>query len=143
MTYESGRPFTLGSGNPLQIGTTQILSGDSRFRLALEPLNSSQMPSNFQVDLRVDKTVSIFDRLSANIYISVINLFDTRNVTNVFIGTGSATDDGYVTDPANIVNNAKIFGQSFIDAYKAIHIQNADYLYGPSRQIRLGVRLEY
>lgn len=143
LTYESGRPFTRGEGNPLQIGNTQPNSGDARFRLALEPLNSSTMPSNFQIDLRLDKTFHIWDRLSANIYVFVINLFDTKNIRNVFIGTGSADDDGYVTDPSNIADKIELFGDAYAQLYKGLNIDNASFLYGPSRQIRLGIRLEY
>ncbi|HEX2963143.1 MAG TPA: TonB-dependent receptor, partial [Ignavibacteriales bacterium] len=76
MSYNSGHPFTRGLGGA-------DLEGDARNRYPVEPLNSSSTPSVFQVDMRVDKTVKLYDKLSANIYVQVINLFDARNIENV------------------------------------------------------------
>ena len=71
--------FTLAAGDPRQVGNSTPLSGDQRFRFSnYKPLNTSTMPSTFQVDVRIDKTFKLFDRLSANIYVFVINLFDTK-----------------------------------------------------------------
>lgn len=155
LSFDSGHPFTLGEGK----GNTQgSLEGDSRFRNPVASLNSSTTPSTFQVDLRVDKTISLFDELSANIYIWVINLFDTRNVQNVFLRTGSAADDGYLSDFDLGGQLAEQNGPNYVALYNAIQIdyfqsyqraggQNqgvgSSLLYGPPRQIRLGVRLEY
>ena len=96
--------------------------------------------------------------MSANIYIWVINLFDTRNVQNVFLRTGSATDDGYLADWDLGGQLAATNGPDYVALYNAIQIdyfqayqraggQNqgvgSSLLFGPPRQIRLGVRLEY
>jgi len=140
-TYNSGHPFTRGIG-AANIGLSQPGSGDARFRIAAEPLNASTTPSNFQIDLRVDKTFTIYDRLKSNIYIYVINLFDTKNPTNVYLKTGSADDDGYISDPTESATLINTYGEQYVDLYRALVIDNAG-LYGPSRQIRLGIRLEY
>lgn len=143
MRYESGRPYTLAAGDPRAVGNSQPLSGDQRFRLALEPLNASTMPSTFTVDLRIDKTFKLLDKLSANVYIFVINLFDTKNVQNVFLSTGSADDDGFVSNPANIADKLALYGNAYKELYNGINIDNASFLYGESRQVRFGIRLEY
>jgi hypothetical protein len=113
----------------------------------------------FQVDLRIDKSFDIYDRLSANIYVQVYNLFDATNIENVFLRTGSATDDGFISDPNLIQQLAETYGSQYIDLYRAINIDYAEqwrnaagggilgdlnpYLYGPPRQILLGVKLAY
>lgn len=146
--YNSGHPFTRGIG-------AADLEGDARNRQPVEPLNSSSTPSTFQVDLRVDKSIKIFDKLSANIYVQVINLFDRLNVQNVFLRTGSPTDDGYISNPDLSGKLLSTYGQQYVDFYRAINIdyyerffnavglQTTPYMYGSPRQIRLGIRLEY
>jgi hypothetical protein len=152
LTYSTGHPFTLGDGGA-------DLEGDARFRYPLEPLNASTTPSTFQVDMMIDKTFGIYDRLAANIYIQVINLFDATNVENVFLRTGSASDDGYISDPNLIQQLVETYGQQYIDLYTAVNIdyaeqwKNADgggilgtlqpLIYGPPRQIILGLKLSY
>ena len=98
------------------------------------------------------------DKLNANIYLAVINVFDTKNIENVFLRTGSTNDDGYISDPALGGKLAETYGPEYAALYRAINIdyyeqyQNAVNLaptitqplfYGPPRQIRFGIRLEY
>jgi len=156
LLFSSGHPYTTGEGK----GNTQgSLEGDARFRSPTEPLNASLTPSTFQIDLRVDKTVNLFDLFSMNIYVYVINLLDTKNVQNVFLRTGSATDDGYLSAYDLGGQLAQQNGPDYVAMYNAINIdyfqsyqaaggQNqgasgSSFLWGPPRQIRLGIRLEY
>ena len=142
MTFSSGHPYTLGTikspgtSNP----NTPV---DTRNRYAIEPLNSSVTPSTFNVDLRVDKTIELVDRLSANIFVQVTNLFNSKTAVDVFSATGSAATDGFLTDP-NLTGytNVQKYGQQYADAYQSL---NYDYsgLWTTPRQIRLGIRLEY
>ncbi|KUO60824.1 hypothetical protein APF79_04920 [bacterium BRH_c32] len=142
VTFNSGHPFTRGIGS-LQAET------DARSRQPIEALNASITPSEFQVDLRIDKTIRLFDKLSLNIYVFVINLFDTKNVRNVFLRSGSPEDDAVISDPELSAQLLSLYGDRYIDLYKAINIdyQNGyggdGSLWGPPRQIRLGFRLEY
>jgi len=148
MSFNSGHPFTKGIG-----GTD--LEGDARDRQPTEPLNSSSTPWYFQADLRLDKSFDITEKLGGTIYVLVTNLFDSKNIQNVFLRTGTADDDGYLSDPdlgGQLVNT---YGQDYANMYRAINIdyyeqyQNANglntvpFLYGPPRQIRLGIRLDY
>ena len=150
LTFNSGHPYTVGIGGA-------DLEGDARDRQPIEPLNASTTPWNYQIDLRIDKTINLFDRLAANIYINVINLFDTKNVQNVFLRTGSASDDGYLTTPGVGLERA-LADPTFAALYRAINLDYYEqwqyattgaayttqpYLYGPPRQIQFGVRLEY
>ena len=150
--FTSGHPFTKGEGGA-------DLEGDPRFRTPVEPLNASSTPSTFQIDLSVDKTITIYDRLAANIYIQVTNLFDAANVENVFLRTGSATDDGFISDPSLIQQLTETYGPQYVDVYRAINLDYAEQwkqadggglyqglnplIYGPPRSIIFGIKLSY
>ena len=147
LQYTSGHPYTRGDG-------VVDIEDDTRSRYPLEPLNESTTPSTFQVDLRLDKTFHIWDKLSANIYVRVINLLDADNVINVWLRTGTANDDGVLQDPRLSGGAVAVYGEKYVDAYKALIIDNqanylnatttlGNYLYGAPRQIILGIRLEY
>ncbi|RKY94645.1 MAG: hypothetical protein DRQ01_01850 [Ignavibacteriae bacterium] len=155
LTFNSGHPFTRGKGKG---NTAGALEGDSRFRQPIEPLNASTTPGTFQVDLRLDKTFSLFDELNANVYIWVINLFDITNIESVFLRTGTADDDGFLSEFDLGGQLAEQNGPDYVALYNALNIdyyqayQNAGgitqgfgsaLIYGPPRQIRFGVRLEY
>ncbi|MCX7876022.1 MAG: hypothetical protein N2321_07645, partial [Melioribacteraceae bacterium] len=141
-TFNNGHPYTRGTG-------ALNAESDARFRSPIEPLNASTTPGEFQVDLRVDKTIRLFDKLALNVYLFVINLFDAKNVRNVFLRTGSPEDDAVITNPELSQQLISTYGPRYIDLYKALNIDyQAGYggggnLYGPPRQIRLGIRLEY
>lgn len=148
LTFSSGHPYTRGIGGA-------DLEGEARSRTPVEPLNTSTTPWTFQVDLRIDKTVRLFDALNANFFVQVINLFDMKNIQNVFLRTGSTDDDGVLSNPTLGAALIKTYGPQYADVYRAINIdyyeryQNAvglstvPYFYGPPRQIRFGVRVEY
>ena len=148
MTFNSGHPYTRGTG-------AVNLEGDARSRQPVEPLNASTTPWVFQVDLRVDKTFRLFDALTANLSLYVINLFDAENIQNVFLRTGTTNDDGVLSNPSFGLPLLQTYGPRYADVYKAVNIdyyeryQNAvglntvPYFFGPPRQIRLGVRFEY
>ena len=147
-TFSSGHPYTLGYGSGVAGNLEGFNAG--RFRLASEPLNSSSTPTNFQVDLSIDKAFSIMDKVNATIFVNVINLLNTKNTINVYTRTGSSTSDGFLTtsEGRQLANS---YGQQYIDLYNAINTDYGDgyssitgnYLWGPPRQIRVGVRLEY
>ncbi|MGE5681523.1 MAG: carboxypeptidase regulatory-like domain-containing protein [Bacillota bacterium] len=148
ISFNSGHPFTRGTGSA-------NLEGDARTRIAIEPLNASSTPPVYQVDLKIDKSFKLFDKLSANIYLYVINIFDRRNVENVFLRTGSATDDGYISNPELSAKLIESYGKRYVELYNAMNIDYYEQyqqpnstvttprLFGPPRQIRLGIRLEY
>lgn len=141
LTFASGHPYTLGSGGA-------NIETDTRTRSPIEPINSSVTPSTFQADLQLDKTVSLVDKLSLNIFVQVINLFNAQNIVNVFTRTGSATDDGFLSDPNLGLPLVEKYGTDYAKLYQALNINYGlgypnGNLYGPPRQIRVGVRFEY
>jgi hypothetical protein len=141
-TFHSGHPYTR---------TASPATG----RLAVEPLNSSTTPWVFQLDMKVDKTLRILDRLDLVLYLYVINVLDTKNIENVFPLTGSPSDDGYISDPSSGGKLVKAYGPSYAALYNAyltysnpgsfspVYSWTIPTFYGPPREIRFGFRLEY
>ena len=146
-TFDSGHPFTQGEGKGDNTGS---LEGDNRFRSPIEALNASGTPWVSQLDLKIDKSFTIADKLRLNVYFLVVNLLDATNITNVFLRTGTPTDDGYLTDP-ELGGTLKSYQREEYEAmYRAINVDyyqgyqtNVGFLYGPPRQLRLGFQLEY
>jgi len=144
LTYQSGRPFTLADPTKSSVsasGNSTQGNGDARDRVPGEPLGTSNMPAFFNVDFKIDKTFTILDKLSANIYVTVLNLFNNLNVDNVYLYTGTNTDDGYLSNPLTYQSELASKGQTYIDMYNAVMARNG--FTSPMRQIRLGIRLEY
>jgi hypothetical protein len=143
--------FIFNSGHPYTRITNFSVEYDATQRFPDESLNASSTSWVFQCDLRLDKTFQIADGVKANLYLFVINLFDTKNVLNVFMKTGSADDDGFLSDPTQGAQLVKTYGNTFANLYRALKIDyarpigyyNDPYFYGPPRQVRLGLRLEY
>jgi len=141
LTYQVGRPFTLAIGNPSQVGISQQGSGDARFRTPTEPLGASTMPDYFNIDLKVDKSFTLVEKLRATIYVTVLNLLNTKNVTNVYLLTGTNTDDGYLSNPNTLQQRLATSGQTYVDIYNLLVARNG--YWSDMRQVRLGIRLDY
>ena len=137
-----------GSGTPYsrQSNITEDLAlSKSQGRTLSGQINGSNLAWTFRIDARVDKNVVIKfgndeDKKKItvlNIYLSVNNLLDTRNVVNVYHYTGNPNDDGFLTAAVSQQEiNAKTNPQSFIDLY-AIAV-NSPYNYSLPRIIKLG-----
>ena len=70
--------------------------------------------------------------------------------------TGNASDDGVLSNPQLSEKLLATYGQDYLNLYKAININyqygyggsgtglgGNDFMFGPPREIRLGLRLEY
>ncbi len=154
-SFNSGHPYTYayappgGQADPYTAGVDYMQ--DPRSREALEPVNSSLTPWNFNVDLRLDKSFNIISNLVGTVYVRVTNLLNTKNVINVYQNTGSAVDDGYISDPSRYGTNVSAYGPEYLDLYRALNtINGASYLsqignelYNAPRQIFVGLKLTY
>ena len=152
MKFSSGHNFTLFSGSIGQRGPEEggiLASDDPRSRKPAESINVSSTPWTFEVDLKVDKGIDLFG-VDANLYLYVYNLFNRRNVINVYGRTGNAEDDGFLTNPdlsSQIVEASG--GQTYRQLYEAINLANRQHYWlteggdilGDPRQIRFGVEL--
>jgi len=157
-TFNSGHPYTqmkrsgLGQNSPWTGGVLSTgITGDARANTPLEAINSSSTPWVYNIDVRLDKTVNIFET-NFNFYIIVQNLLNTKNVDNVYLATGNAYDDGFLqtTDAQGVINNSQ-YGSRFVDLYKINNLENrqgtlngtgAD-LFSTPRQIRVGLFINY
>lgn len=143
--------FLLGSGTPYtRWGTAVPLSGNARSSI-IGQINGSSKPWNFRSNLRVDKNIALAwgkkgdeNRKSANlnVYVQVLNLFNTRNILNVYSYTGNADDDGYLTSTQAqaalaLANSAAAFSSLY-----NLRV-NASSNYSLPRQIRIGVLFEF
>ena len=154
LTFNSGHPYTkikepqnLGQATPWNIGVRSSI--DSRSRNPVEPINSSTTPWVFNVDLNVNK-VFFFGDFNVEVYSQILNLFDTKQIINVFPTTGTPDDDGWLKSPFSEAYKAIPNYETF---YKAINIDNrwaalqarffGSDVFGTPRQVRFGVKVEY
>ena len=155
MKFSSGHPYTYvyadlgGQADPYTAGIDYM--DDTRTRHALESVGSSGTPWTFTTDVKLDKTFNI-GRFRATGYVIVNNIFNRKNVINVYEMTGSAEDDGYLSDPERSQTTINNYGgQNYIDMYRAINLTNGQSywnsigreLYGTPRQIHLGIKFMF
>jgi outer membrane receptor protein involved in Fe transport len=136
MRFGSGYPFTLET-------ISQNNIGDSRFQVPLEPIGYSSTPWTFQVDVRIDKIVSIAS-LETMFYIYVQNVLNARNANSVFVRTGDPANDGWLG-----TSQGQSYAASQSDPAQYQSLYNSAYLgdnannYLTPRQIRFGVKIDY
>ncbi|MBN2279273.1 MAG: TonB-dependent receptor [Candidatus Marinimicrobia bacterium] len=155
MKFSSGHPFTYvyadigGQADPYTAGIDYM--DDTRTRHALEPVGSSTTPWTFTTDLRLDKSFDI-GRFKATAYIIVNNLFNKKNVLNVYESTGSADNDGFLSDLERSQSTINSYGgQNYIDMYRAINLKNGQaywnsigrQLWDNPRQIHFGIKFSF
>ncbi len=154
-TFNSGHPFTFARN--LGLGQSSAWTGglipavDTRGRRPIGPVNSATTPWQYNLDLKVDKTVSIAD-FDVNFYVYVRNVFNTMNVINVYQKTGNAYDDGFLNSPdgQQIIAGSR-YTERFADLYRAINLRNREAafsvygydLFSAPRTIRAGVLINF
>jgi outer membrane receptor protein involved in Fe transport len=136
----SGRPYTKRV-QPTPFGGS-ILEGG---------INGNRLPWIFNVDLRVDKTFRVSNNpknpLDLNVYLRVQNLFDTRNIAQVYSASGSPDDDGYLTSArgqselANTVASRPGSYDAYYNSYQ-MRMLDPDFYYRP-RRIFLGATFSF
>jgi outer membrane receptor protein involved in Fe transport len=135
--FNSGTSFT-------KIVNQNQSDADPRNRVPAEEVGASTTPWFFQLDFRLDKSFQL-DQINANVYVYVQNILGTNNVVTVFRKTGSGTDDGWLgtaqgqADVAHYGTDADTYTQM----YRALNLGLNSGAFGPPRQIRFGVKLEY
>ncbi len=146
-------PQNLGQASAWNIGVRALI--DSRSRNPVEPINSSTTPWYFNTDLTINK-MFFFEGFNFEIYARILNLFNTKNVINVYPTTGTPFDDGWLKSPFAAPYKAIPNYEAF---YKAINLDNrwaymnigagaglgqiaGSDLYGEPREIRLGIKVE-
>ena len=141
-----------GSGTPYTASRTvssPISGGNS---LLQGTYNGSRIPASFRFDLRVDKDFnftlggkkegSTGRDAFVNVYLQVLNLLNSKNITWVYPSTGNANDDGYLSAPEwQREINSQIDPQAFIEMYR-LYV-NSGGNYSTPRQIRVGLSFNF
>ncbi|MFI5252308.1 MAG: carboxypeptidase-like regulatory domain-containing protein [Bacteroidota bacterium] len=136
--FNSGHPFTL-----LQIIDPGVT--DPRGRTPIEEIGASTTPWFFQLDGRIDKTVS-FGSVDVNFYIYVQNLLGTDNAVNVYPRTGDPGNDGWLSTPTGIAavqTNGPQYAAFYNALFNGPNASQGVSNYGIPREIRFGFRLDY
>jgi outer membrane receptor protein involved in Fe transport len=133
-SFNSGRPYTPTdpSSDPLQVVAS---TGGST---PIAPINSSYSPWNFRLDLKLDKSLTLFEKLNFNIYLWVINVLDNVLINDVWDATGEPGNTGWLDS-----YSGKLWAQqNGPEAVRLYQIRSKPISnYGPPRQLRLGLRI--
>jgi hypothetical protein len=158
-TFNSGHPYTqllplktLGQASPWDIGS--LYNTDRRGSYPAEPIGASTTPFVFNIDVNVSKMFSV-GPLKMEVYASILNLLNTKSILNVYQYTGSAQDDGWLSNPLaasfNAIPNYTAFYKAINQDNRWAYMNNTRFggagfqsndLYGPPRQIRVGFKLD-
>lgn len=123
---QSGRPYTKAFSN-----TQSTIVGSYR---------GARLPWGFYFDAIVDKSFPIKvgkRQTMLKVALTVNNLFNIRNVVDVYPVTGNPEDNGYLTDPeTQSVINAYLDPDSYRDLY-TIALRNGNWYYSSPRTFKL------
>ena len=144
--------ITGGSGTPYTASRTvsSPISGGSN--LLEGTYFGSRMPASFKIDLRADKDFYFTmggnkegktgREAFFNVYVTVTNLLNAKNILGVYAATGNPDDDGYLTSPKyqNQIRQ-QLDPESFIQMYQ-IFVNNGGR-YSTPRQIKVGASFNF
>jgi len=133
--------FTAASGTPYTpIKVVNEITMGAFSPVPVGPVNSQNGPWTYRLDLKANKTFGIA-RLNFDVYLWVINVFDRKNVIEVYEGSGLADNTGWL---------ASSEGQSFVRQFAAedgltkYNIKQRNPMhYDTPRQVRLGLRMNF
>lgn len=149
----------LGSGRPYSrtqqpIAEAELTPGRSNL---LGSMNGSRLPWTTKIDLKVEKKFSMFQKkrddgtkdmmtgLDMKLYLQVLNLFDARNIVNVYSYTGNAEDDGFLSSSLGQEKAATFEEQgtqeSYINYY-SMKVMNPSNFTMP-RRTRIGLVINF
>jgi outer membrane receptor protein involved in Fe transport len=131
-TAASGAPFT-----PIRVVNEITMGAFSPVPVAA--INSRNAPWTYRLDLKANKTFAVA-RLSFDVYLWVINVFDRKNVVEVYEGSGLADNTGWLATPEGQAYIAQ-FGDDGVEKYN-IKQRNPMH-YDTPRQVRLGLRMNF
>ena len=107
----------------------------------IEPINSSRFPAQFQIDLKLQRTIRL-GQFSLVPFLWIENLLDRDNLVRVYSGTGEPDNTGYLDTPEGQERASDpVTGEDFVRAYELR--QNDPGNFGTPRQIYLGMRVEF
>lgn len=137
----------LGSGTPYSRSSQVVNEGAGSGNYRLDgSLNGARLPWQFVTDMQIDRDIPLkfggegdkAKSANLNVFLLVTNLFNTRNIINVYRFTGSPDNDGFL---ALLTDRSQVDPDAYRDLY-TLWVQNP-FNFGLPRQIRLGVRFDF
>jgi hypothetical protein len=134
---ESGLPYTPSNASP-EASLIPYVSDVNG------PINSKYMPALYRLDFKANKLIPL-GRMSFDVYLWVLNLFDRDNPIYVYSSTGEPDETGWLNTEegqvwtSHYANPTDVSGLSGAEKYR-LRVDDPDNLDIP-RQIRFGVRL--
>jgi len=116
------------------------------WQMAVESLNNSTTPWTYRLDLKLDKSF-MAGPLDVNLYLWITNVLNTQNVIQVFNTSSDAYDDGWLATGTGETrgDGYALYGEDkqtlFEKLYRTMTYDPTNF--GPPRQIRLGLRIDY
>ena len=142
-----------GSGTPFTASRTVSSPISGGNNLLQGTYNGSRIPASFRFDLRVDKDFNFTiggkkegeskgRDAFVNVYLQVLNLLNSKNITNVYAATGNPDDDGYLSAPEwQREISSQVDPQSYIQMYE-LYV-NSGGNYSMPRHIRIGMSINF
>jgi outer membrane receptor protein involved in Fe transport len=125
--YGSGLPYTVTDNSGNRMGS----------------INEGRLPASYTVDMRFNKDFFISgDNLYFTFFVEVENLFDRRNVVNVYSNTGRADDDGRRFDLTADPDGAGPYTAEDVNRYYKL-LANDPQNYSEPRAVRVGFELNF
>ena len=123
---------------------------DPRSRKPLESVNASTTPWTYETNLKVGKKMSLRGT-NVTLYLRAMNLFNRKNVINVYRRTGNTSDDGFLNSPELSQQIVAARGEEYVDMFEKINLQNRQHywtnqggdLFDEPRQVRIGLSLDF
>ncbi len=149
--FNSGHPFTKATGGMGQRAADEgALLDDERAREPQEPIGSSTTPWFYRMDLKLEKGFSM-GNVKLTAFANVENLFNRKNVINVYERSGNAYDDGFLSNPELSSEIVAAQGEQYVELYQAINLENRQHIitdllydvFDTPRLIRVGVSANF
>lgn len=134
----SGRPYTR---RDRAYAVTASASGSAQTE---GQINGSRLPWQVTFDARINKSFMLGKSAtkSVDVYLQILNLFDTRNVVSVYPFTGSPDDDGFLASQAGQAQiQGQVSEQAYVDLYN--RVMNSPFNFSLPRRVRLGVAYNF
>lgn len=141
--FNSGRPYSI------KVNSADPFSSTGVGATLLSTINGAYAPWNNRLDLKVDKTVPVW-KLDIDFYVYIINLLNTELVSEVWSGSGLPGSTGYLDSDAgratilsynNPNGSVPTTSEEYVRRYNLR--SKAVVNYGPPRQYRFGIKLNF
>lgn len=133
LSFNSGRPYT-------PVSQWNIIGDNGLIADVLGYVNSAYGPSQFRVDMRLEKTFRLGDALAISPFLWIENLLDTKNVVNVWRSTGDPETTGFLNTEQGKTQTEQ-FGEGYVQDYMAL--ERTPFNYGIPRLIRVGLKVDF